>query len=89
MVVELNPSTSALDELAVDDCAVPLEAGPAEELAGDRSEAEEAAVPHTARGPHEPSDAERKHHEAARLPLRLWCRHCVAGRADEQSPARA
>ena len=69
-----------MDELAVDDCVLPLEASPAEELARESSEAEDAAVPHTARGPHEPSDMERKRHEATHLSFRSWCRHCVMGR---------
>ena len=40
----------------------------------------DAVLPRKARGPGEPSDAERRQHGATHLPFRSWCRHCVLGR---------
>ncbi len=43
-------------------------------------ESEEARKVKKVMDPKEPTAAERKKHEATRLPFRNWCRHCVRGR---------
>ena len=46
---------------------------------------EEARVPKIRRLPKGPTQLEREQHEAAHMPYRDWCAHCVRG-AGESTP---
>ncbi len=39
--------------------------------------------------PAAPTEDEREEHELSHLPLRSWCRHCVAGKGREAPCAKA
>ena len=43
-------------------------------------EEEDECTVNVKRAPREPSEEERRQHEATHLPYRSWCAHCVKGR---------
>ena len=47
------------------------------ELTGETEESAEVKI---RRGPGEPTSREWEEHEAAHIPYRVWCRHCVRAR---------
>ena len=49
------------------------------EEAVEEEEGEEARVPRCIRDPTQPTKAEWEAHQAAHLPYRNWCQHCVEG----------
>ena len=78
LVVVALLSTAPEAELGDGDSGEAAEAEPAGFVAEDEAMAE---VPVKARkAPNEPIEMERLQYEAAHLPYRSWCQHCVRGR---------
>ena len=67
----IRPSDDVVQERAIG-----VEAEEGEELG--EEVVEEAKKVKPARGPKEPTAAEREAHAATHLPFRSWCRECVA-----------
>ena len=61
-----------------------------EEEAGNEDEdTMEAEIIQARRAPKEPSEEERRRHEATHLPYRSWCVHCVRGRGQKKPHFRS
>ena len=55
---------------------------PPEDAGVDDDEGEDAVATEM-RGPEEPTNAMRKHHQLTRIPFQAWCEQCVRGRAPD------
>ena len=58
------------------------------EDAGVENDEGEDSVGTEMRGPDEPTNAMRKHHQSTHIPFQTWCEQCVRGRAPDPSASK-